>query len=511
MSRKISNGFLIIVFIICLAACIDDGILTINPQIPQLDTLIPAEGLVGDEILVQGSNLANVDTLWVDGTRGQIISQSENELRFQITANMTSGPVVAKNPEGATVGPELRIIAQQINITITSASPLIGGSGTQVQINGTDFDQLETGFLVRFNGLSANKSVISPTQINTEVPSGATSGRITILNGTEVISGPIFTVTSPPPSNKVFTLVKDGVDNPFDLVVLGDNVIFSEDQNHRIRFYDISAGTFSNIGTGSPGIVNGSVAQAQFNFPTGLALSDNNSALFIADRQNHLVRAVANANVVTVAGIGQAGFQDGGLQQQAQFNSPVGVVVLNNIVYVADLSNHAIRGIDIQNQSVTTIVGNGTAGFADGKGTVARLNGPVGMVVENANNILIADAQNNSIRRLNVNTQVLSTVAGDGTQGFRNGANNQAQFNNPIDVDIDSKGVIYVADASNHLIRKIENGLTTTFAGSGTAGEVNGDANLARFNLPVGVYVMTDTEILVADYLNGAIRRIEIQ
>ena len=512
MNRKAFDILAILGFLILFTtACLDDGVFTPDSLFPQLDTLIPAEGTVGDEILIQGSNLAEVDTIWVDGTRGLILSQSDNELRFQINDNMSSGPVAAKSPQGLAIGPDLRVIAQQINITITSASPLIGGSGTQVQINGTDFDQLEPGFLVRFNGLSASKTVISPSNIRTVVPSGATTGRITVLNGSDVINGPVFTVTSPLPSNKVFTLVKDGVENPFDLVVIGDNVVYSEDQNHRIRFYDISAGTFTNIGTGSPGIVNGSVAQAQFNFPTGLALNDNNTALFIADRQNHLVRAVANANVVTVAGIGQAGFQDGSLQQQAQFNNPVGVVVLNNIVYVADLSNHAIRAIDIQNQSVTTIVGNGTAGFADGKGTAAQLNGPVGMTVENATNLLIADAQNNRIRRLNVSTQVLSTVAGDGTRSFRNGANNQSQFNNPIDVDVDSQGRIYVADAGNHLIRKIENGLTTTFAGSGTAGEVNGDANLARFNLPVGVYVMSDTEILVADYLNGAIRRIEIQ
>ena len=435
MNKTILKGIVAFTFLLTiLAACVDEGAISLNPSVPQLDTLIPAEGKVGDEILVQGSNLANVDTLWVDGTQGQILSQSENELIFQIVDNMTSGPVVAKNPEGATVGPDLRVIAQQINITITSASPLIGGIGAQVQINGTDFDQLEAGFLVRFNGISANKSVISPTQINTEVPSGATTGRITILNGTDVINGPVFTVTSPNPANTVFTLVKDGVDNPFDLVVIGNSIFFSEDQNHRIKVYDISKNNISAIvGTGTPGLVNGSVSQAQFNFPTGLALNQNNTAIFFADRANHVVRAISGGNVATVAGIGQAGFANGSLLQQAQFNNPVGVVVLNDIVYVADLNNHTIRAIDIQNQIVSTVVGNGTAGFADGKGTVARLNSPTGIVVEDANNILIADTQNDRIRRLNVNTQVLSTVAGDDTEGFRDGANVQAQFNAPFD------------------------------------------------------------------------------
>jgi len=496
-----------------ITACVDDDFFTSKSLFPQLDTLIPGEGMVGDEILVQGSNLANVDTLWVNGTRGEILSQSENELRFQIVDGMNSGPVAAKNPQGTSIGPDLRVIAQQINITIASVSPSQGGNGTQVQITGTDFDQLEPGFLLRFNGLSANRTVVSPTIISTVVPSGATTGPVTILNDAEVINGPVFTVTSPNPANTVSTLVKDGVNNPFDLVLIGDNVIFSEDQNHQLRLYDISDNAITaDVGTGSPGLVNGSVDQSQFNLPSGLALNNNNSAIFVADRENHVVRAISGGNVITVAGLGQAGFQDGSLQQQAQFNRPIGIAVLNNLIYVTDFNNHAIRVLDLPNQTVSTIVGNGTAGFADGQGTVARLNSPAGIVVEDANHLLIADSQNDRIRRLNVNTQVLSTVAGDGTAGFRDGASDQAQFDTPFDVAVDSKGVIYVADASNHRIRKIENGLTSTLAGSGgNAAEVNGDAHLAQFNFPIGIYVVSDTEILVADYSNGAIRRILIQ
>ena len=129
-------------------------------------------------------------------------------------------------------------------------------------------------------------------------------------------------------------------------------------------------------------------------------------------------------------------------------------------VYVADESNHRIRKITsadrIEDRVVNTIAGTGTSGFVNGIGSTAQFNTPTGVVVDSRGNVYVADESNHRIRKITP-TGVVSTFVGSGTAAFANGTANTAQFDLPASVAVDSRGNVYVADGNNnHRIRKIE-------------------------------------------------------
>ena len=158
-------------------------------------------------------------------------------------------------------------------------------------------------------------------------------------------------------------------------------------------------------------------------------------------------------DVTTIAGDGSIGFRDG-RGTQSQFNRPCGVAVdNNNNIIVADTCNNRIRRIS-PDGDVTTIAGDGSRGFRDGRGTQSQFNGPSGVAVDNNNNIIVADKQNNRIRRISPDGDV-TTIAGDGSGGFRDGRGTQSQFNQPYGVAVDNNNNIIVADACNNRIRRI--------------------------------------------------------
>ena len=208
--------------------------------------------------------------------------------------------------------------------------------------------------------------------------------------------------------------------------------------------------------------------------------------------------------VSTLAG-STVGFRDG-LGTTAQFNFPSGVALdAGGNVYVADFSNNLIRKITPEGL-VSSLAGS-TEGFRDGSGTSAQFNSPIGVAVDAAGNVYVADSFNNRIRKITPEGLV-STLAGS-TVGFRDGAGTSAQFSYPIGVEVDAAGNVYVADYGNHLIRKITpEGLVSTLAGS-TVGFRDGSGTSAQFNGPTGVAVDAEGNVYVADESNHLIRRIE--
>jgi NHL repeat len=139
---------------------------------------------------------------------------------------------------------------------------------------------------------------------------------------------------------------------------------------------------------------------------------------------------------------------------------------------------------------VLTLAGNGTAGLANAKGTAAQFNNPSGTAVDAAGNVYIADKANHVIRKMTP-SGIVTTLAGSGTPGYVNALGSAAQFNNPSGVAVDASGNVYVADRSNHIIRKITaDGLVSTLAGTpGTPGATNGPGIAAQFREPSGVAV----------------------
>jgi hypothetical protein len=194
----------------------------------------------------------------------------------------------------------------------------------------------------------------------------------------------------------------------------------------------------------------------------------------------------------------------------ARFNSPWGVAVdAAGNTYVADTSNHTIRKIS-PGGMVSTLAGlTGKYGTTDGTGTAARFFIPLGVAVDAAGNVYVADTSNQTIRKITP-SGVVTTLAGtETTTGYADDLGTAAMFNTPSGVAVDKDGNVYVADTGNHTIRKITpGGMVSTLAGqAGTPGAANGTTE-ARFNTPYGVAVDKDGNVYVADKYNSTIRKI---
>lgn len=261
-------------------------------------------------------------------------------------------------------------------------------------------------------------------------------------------------------------------------------------------------------GSGTAGLLNGSATSAQFDNPYSV-VADAAGNVYVADKTNHVVRVISTTGTVsTFAGNGSVGFADG-MGTAATFNSPSGLAIDNSgNIYVADRLNHAIRIID-PGGVVSTIAGTGSAGYTNGLGSTAQFNSPFGICIDDNNNVLVADAFNNVIRMIST-SGVVSTVAGSTTAGYQDGAASSAQFRSPTDVDVDLSGNIVVADQQNHCIRLINPGTNyvTTISGNPSAGYLDGAASSAKFNLPNWVTMDYQGNIYVSDAGNYRVRKI---
>ena len=207
------------------------------------------------------------------------------------------------------------------------------------------------------------------------------------------------------------------------------------------------------------------------------------------------------ANVTTIAGDGSP----------LVLSDPFGIAVGGDgAIYVADAGDsNRIRKIS-PDGSVTTLAG-GSEGFADGAGAAASFNTPSALALAPDGNLYVADTGNNRIRKITPDGKV-STVAGNGTAGYVDGPATQAQFNGPIGLAVSVSGDIYVADTYNDVIRMITaEGEVTTIAGGGTPGYADGAQKVARFDTPAGIIVVEDRTLIVADTGNQRLRKVSAE
>ena len=295
------------------------------------------------------------------------------------------------------------------------------------------------------------------------------------------------------------------------------NLYIADTIHHRIRKVD-AAGNISTVaGSGRDGYSGdgGPALQAQLAAPKGAA-ADGAGNLYIADTGNHRIRKVDAAGVIsTVAGSGKWGGYggDGGPALQARLFAPNGVAAdgAGNL-YIADTGNNRIRKVDAAGV-ISTVAGSGEWGGYGGDGgpaLQARLLAPSGVAADGAGNLYIADKWNHRIRKVDA-AGVISTVAGTGENGYSGdgGAAVRAQLAFPLGAAADGAGNLYIVDAGNNRIRKVDAaGAISTAAGSGDVGD-GGPAVRAWLGFPWGVAADGEGNLYIADTFNERIRKVD--
>lgn len=386
--------------------------------------------------------------------------------------------------------------------TVTTITPSSGPKNTVVNISGTNFGTSTTVLKVYFNNVQGTIQSANDTLITAVVPANAGTGIVKVEKSGTQVNGPSFE-------------------------------------------YLVASRVLTYAGS-SIGYADGNAGASQFNIVSGV-VKDAAGNLFVCDRDNHRIRKITPAGVVSTFAGGASGFMDA-TGTAARFNQPYCITIdAAGNLYVGDRMNHAIRKITPAGV-VTTLAGNGTPGSQNGTGSAARFAEPLGVATDAAGNIFVADYLNGLIRKITPaglvttlinpgqvfglvfdasdnlyyttysNHQVMkysstgasSVIAGQsGTGGTADGTGTAALFNFPSGITVDNNDNLYVCDAMNHRIRKITSaGVVTTFAGN-NAGVTDGIGSGAAFDTPLAVYGdFNKNAIYIADFNNHRIRKV---
>ena len=261
---------------------------------------------------------------------------------------------------------------------------------------------------------------------------------------------------------------------PQGLAVDAHAVYVADTSNSTIRKIALPSGEVTTLtgATGKPGNADGSLADARFNQPQGLALDSATETLFVADSRNRSIRQIdLRAGMVTTLAIERvpgAAF--------VGFDALSGLAVDEERVYASDYANHVVVAIDRRKGTLAILAGHyGVPGRADGAGSAAAFYGPVGLSVDGRGGLFVADNLNETIRKVDLATGVVSTVAGHPvTPGSSDGVGASARFHYPVGVAADGAGDVFVTDSFNDAVRRVDlaTGEVTTVAGTSDAAGV---------------------------------------
>jgi hypothetical protein len=300
-------------------------------------------------------------------------------------------------------------------------------------------------------------------------------------------------------------------EDPFSVAADVNGVVYVADSAaHVIRRISAAGEVTTYAGTaGSFGSADGTGSAARFYSPFGVAV-DTAGNVYVADSYNGTVRKIGLGGVVTtLAGTALQGGSTDGTGAAARFDQPFGIAVdSNGNVYVSDATANTIRKITSAGVVTTLAGGSGQTGSTDATGTAARFSVPYAISVDTAGNVYVVDHGNHTIRKVTA-AGVVTTLAGSaGNPGSTDGTGTSALFKYPSGVAVDASGTVFVADTDNHLIRQITAaGVVTTVGGATATGSTNGSGTAARFYNPKGIAVDRNGVLYIADRSNHTIRK----
>jgi sugar lactone lactonase YvrE len=312
--------------------------------------------------------------------------------------------------------------------------------------------------------------------------------------------------------------VLDELYNPIGIAIKGTYLVVADSMCDRIQILDGGRnqrigmpGRFGFAYNESGAFIDGFLEHALFMKPSGVFITDSGDIL-VSDTGNHAIRMIRGEFVITLAGNGIAGHQDG-MEGQATFNQPrAAVMCAAGYVYVADTMNHTIRRI-APNGNVNVYAGvTGASGFIDGILYEAKFFEPSGLYLTDEGILYVADSANHAIRR--IENGIVSTVAGQPGAairfsdyfegGYIDGYNDEARFNFPRDIALLPCGSLIVADSLNHAIRLITPESTRTLVGSGVAGNFGDSVENLQLTRPEGVATNGET-LYISDTMNNRV------
>jgi sugar lactone lactonase YvrE len=533
------------------------------PRPARIESIDPPTLDEGDEdflLTVRGNFKPNAYIV-INGIRFETTQRKPGRLEATVPASFRAQPgqlVIRVEQDGVQSRDELLPVAPTTGPFLFNLSPSrirIGENKPTVDLFGTNLGDKVT---VTVDGEEAKIRASTKTLVTILIPESVRSvpGAHTIqVKDADGNLSPTVTFEVVP-DYEVTTLSGDGREGfvasgcvsgdaarfrrPRRIAVGPDHLLYITDQqNHAIRTLDPATGEVCTLaGTGEFGYNdsgNSAGLPVTFSFPNGVAVADDGT-IYVTENGNNVVRRIvrtaAGVTVDTIAGTTEAitnparqeklnatkqgleGFREGPANAAA-FRKPDEILVApDGSLYLTDPNNHAIRRITRNGSQffVETIAGNGVPGFIDGALDVARFNTPTGLAISNDGMFLyVADTANNRVRRINLLTRRVETLAGNGDFGGQDGPGGLATLAQPIGLAVDPNGVLYVSEFGAFRIRRIDAaGNVSTVAGTGGAKFKDGAGLKATFNAPRGLAI-DGGFLYVADYENLRIRRIPLQ
>ncbi|MFA6098155.1 MAG: FG-GAP-like repeat-containing protein [Patescibacteria group bacterium] len=331
---------------------------------------------------------------------------------------------------------------------------------------------------------------------------------------------------------------------PSDMVKSPDGKYIYVADNNKIRRVTVATGEVSqvvgssvdNYREGDDDPTHG-IGPARFSGVQSITINSSGTRLYVVDRWNNRIRGVnlevspaptylvSGAGLVNTIGTDDNGYQEGvkcadqlntGVAGCAYFRSPTGIVIdpTDTYLYVVDSGNNRIRKVRISDGQTWLVAGTGATGYADGAGTSAKFNRPFGLTMDaSGSNLYIADSNNHVIRKINLTSGTVSTLAGNASAGYREAIGTNAVLSFPEFIKMGADNLLYFSDTGSHRVRLADptTGLTKLVAGSGERGFKNGNRTTTEFNNLKGLLPDTASRVLyVTDQWNDLIRRIDI-